>query len=216
MINVQPVNKALDICCGTGDLALALARRGAETVGLDFNEHMLRIAEGKKSKLGKRRQRRRRKASEVLLTTDHGLLTHLSFIRGDAQSLPFPDNSFDIVTIGYGLRNLASWETGLREMERVAKPGGKLLVLDFGKPQNPLWRGLYFGYLRLFVPLLGRWVCGNAKAYDYILESLNHYPAQRGVAAKMQEFALMNVRIINLLGGAMSINYGQKQAEASH
>ena len=98
------------------------------------------------------------------------------------------------MTVGYGLRNLANWETGLREMQRVANPGGRLVVLDFGKPDNALWRGLYFGYLKLFVPWLGRIFCGSAGAYAYILESLKHYPAQHAVAAKMRELGLANVQ----------------------
>jgi len=98
----------------------------------------------------------------------------------------------------------------LREMARVAKAGGRLLVLDFGKPQNGLWRGLYFAYLKWFVPVLGRVWCGDAAAYAYILESLRHYPAQEGVAAKMRELGLADVRVVNLLGGIMSIHYGEK------
>jgi ubiquinone/menaquinone biosynthesis C-methylase UbiE len=86
-------------------------------------------------------------------------------------------------------------------------------VLDFGKPANPFWRFLYFSYLRLFVPLLGLIFCGSASAYAYILESLQHYPAQRGVAAKMRDLGLVNVQIVNLLGGAMSINYAEKRME---
>ena len=135
------------------------------------------------------------------------------YVRGDAQRIPFQDASFDIVTVGYGLRNLANWEAGLSEMCRVAVPGGRLLVLDFGKPENPLWRFLYFSYLRLFVPVLGLIFCGSASAYAYILESLLHYPAQRGVAAKMRNLGLVNIQVINLLGGAMSINYAQKQKQ---
>ncbi len=186
----QPGDMALDVCCGTGDLALGLARRGVQTIGLDFNEEMLRVAESKaqKAEMGKA----------------------IQFVHGDAEAVHFPDNFFDIVTVGYGLRNLRSWETGLREMQRVAKPGGRLVVLEFGKPANHLWRSLYFGYLRLFVPLLGRVFCGNAGAYAYILESLKDYPAQKGVAAKMHDLGLTDVRIINLLGGVMSINYGIK------
>lgn len=134
----------------------------------------------------------------------------LYLVRGDAQNLPFRENSFDIVTVGYGLRNLSNWETGLCEMRRVAKPGGRLLVLDFGKPRNPVWSAFYMGYLRAFVPCLGRLFCGNAAAYAYILESLRHYPAQEGVAAKMRQLRLEQVGVVNLLGGAMSINYGQK------
>jgi demethylmenaquinone methyltransferase / 2-methoxy-6-polyprenyl-1,4-benzoquinol methylase len=95
-------------------------------------------------------------------------------------------------------------------MARVAKAGGRLLVLDFGKPDNAIWRAVYFGYLRLFVPVLGLIFCGSASAYAYILESLRHYPAQNGVAAEMRQMGLKNVRVLNLLGGVMSINYGEK------
>lgn len=182
----QPGERALDLCCGTGDLALGLAGQGALVFGVDFSEPMLQVAA-------------RRSGN-----------ARLSFVRSDAQRIPFPDHSFHIVTMGYGLRNLANWETGLREMQRVAMAGGRLLVLDFGKPDNPLWRALYFGYLRMFVPLLGKLFCGNAAAYSYILESLQHYPAQRGVAAKMHELGLVKLRVVNLLGGVMSINYGEK------
>jgi demethylmenaquinone methyltransferase/2-methoxy-6-polyprenyl-1,4-benzoquinol methylase len=193
-----PGCRALDVCCGTGDLALALARNGADVVGLDFSDKMLEVAA--------------KRAAFTPHTSHAPALCHHppDFIRGDAQKLPFSDNSFDIVTVGYGLRNLASWQTGLREMHRVTSPGGRLLVLDFGKPHNPLWRGIYFGYLRLFVPVLGWLFCGDASAYAYILESLAHYPAQQGVAAEMRASNLENVRIINLLGGAMSINYAEK------
>ena len=97
-------------------------------------------------------------------------------------------------------------------MHRVAKPGARLVVLDFGKPANALWRKIYFAHLRCSVPLIGRLFCGNADAYAYILESLKHYPAQLAVAEKMRELKLVNVRVINLLGGAMAINYGEKPA----
>ena len=200
---IQPGQRALDVCCGTGDLALALARRGVEVTGLDFSQAMLEIARLRSQKSEARSQK-----PEVRNPTSG--FRPLVFLQGDAQQLPFPDNSFDAVTVGYGLRNLASWETGLREMLRVAKPGGRLVVLDFGKPPNALWRAIYFAHLKMTVPLLGRLFCGNADAYAYILESLKHYPAQEGVAAKMRELNLSNVRLINLLGGAMAINYGEK------
>jgi len=189
---VKPGDRALDLCCGTGDLALALAQRGAEAVGLDFSGAMLEIAE---------KRRRKSLKTETL---------NLKFIQGDAQQIPFPDHAFDIVTVGYGLRNLTNWEAGLVEMNRVAKPGARLVVLDFGKPPNAIWRAIYFAHLRISVPLLGWIFCGNAQAYAYILESLKRYPAQAGVAAKMRELNLANARVINLLGGAMAINCGEK------
>jgi demethylmenaquinone methyltransferase/2-methoxy-6-polyprenyl-1,4-benzoquinol methylase len=182
---------ALDLCCGTGDIAFALARRGAETTGLDFSAQMLAVAAA----------RQRHLKSQI---------ANLKFIPGDAQQLPFPENSFDVVTVGYGLRNLTSWEHGLDEMHRVARPGARLIVLDFGRPANALWRAVYFTHLKMSVPLIGLLFCGNASAYAYILESLKHYPAQLAVAEKMRRLKLANVRVINLLGGAMAINYGEK------
>jgi len=193
---VQSGNRALDLCCGTGDIAFALARHGAEVTGLDFSQAMLEIAET-----------RRRKNSKSQISN---LKSNPQFIQGDARQIPFPDASFDIVTVGYGLRNLTSWEKGLDEMHRVARPGARLVVLDFGKPANALWRAIYFGHLRCSVPLIGRLFCGNADAYAYILESLKHYPAQLAVAEKMRELKLVNVRVVNFLGGAMAINYGEK------
>ena len=191
LAQITPDARVLDVCCGTGDIALRLAEAGADVTGLDFSEPMLEVAWSKI----------RNPKSEI---------RNPRFVHGDAQQLPFGDATFDIVTVSYGLRNLASWETGLREMARVAKPGGRLLVLDFGKPANPLWRALYFVYLRLAVPVLGRLFAGSADAYAYILESLRHYPAQLGVATKLRELGLADVQTINLLGGAMSIHRAVK------
>jgi demethylmenaquinone methyltransferase/2-methoxy-6-polyprenyl-1,4-benzoquinol methylase len=193
LAKVENGNRALDLCCGTGDIALAVAQRGAETVGLDFSEKMLAVA---------------KQRSEKLEGGSPNKNPH--FIQGDAQQIPFPENSFDIVTVGYGLRNLASWERGLEEMLRVARPGARLVVLEFGKPANLIWRKIYFTHLKCSVPLIGLLFCGNPQAYAYILESLKHYPAQLAVAEKMRALKLANVRVINLLGGAMAINYGEK------
>lgn len=187
---VRPGDRALDLCCGTGDIAFALAAAGAEVAGLDASKPMLAVAHDRRA------------------TAKSGP-GNPKFMVGDAQQTPFPDATFDIITVGYGLRNLSSWEAGLREMRRLAKPGARLLVLDFGKPDNALWRTLYYGYLKVCVPVLGLVFCRNAGAYAYILESLKHYPAQRGVEAKMRELGLVKVRIENFLGGAMSINYGE-------
>lgn len=189
---VAPGVRALDLCCGTGDIALALARRGADVTGLDFSDQMLAVA----------RARSPRPAAE----SPAAGTPNPRFQQGDAQQLPFADGTFDIVTVGYGLRNLTSWERGLEEMRRVARPGARIVVLDFGKPPNALWRALYFTHLRLSVPLIGLLFCGNASAYAYILESLKHYPAQLAVAEKMRALKLDHVQITNLVGGAMAIN----------
>src|SRR5262249_26014926 len=169
---------------------------------------MLQIATGRKARLQNLQIKVHRPQSQLDAPSTGAapLKGNLDFVRGDALRVPFPDESFEIVSIGYGLRNLADWPAGLEEMCRVTKPGGRVLVLDFGKPDNAILRWGYFSYLRVFVPWLGRIFCGDANAYGYILESLLHYPAQRGVAQHMQQIGLANVRIIDFLGGVMSIN----------
>jgi len=197
LAQIKTGDRALDLCCGTGDISFALARGGAETTGLDFSAQMLDVAAQRQS------------ANSKPITQS------VKFLQGDAQQLPFAENSFEIVTVGYGLRNLTSWERGLDEMFRVAKPGARLIVLDFGKPANALWRAIYFTHLKMSVPLMGWLFCGDASAYAYILESLKHYPAQLAVAEKMRALKLQDVRVINLLGGAMAINYGVKPGRAA-
>lgn len=182
----KPGERALDVCCGTGDLARGLAREKAEVVAVDFSVPMLRRAMAR------------------------GGAQRIAFVQADALQLPFLDDSFNVVTVGYGLRNLARWEEGLREMARVARRGARLVVLDFGKPRFAPWRMLYYAYLKLLVPCLGRAFCGNWSAYAYILESLKQYPAQEGVARHMSQLGLGRVQTYEFLGGAMSINFAVK------
>ena len=188
LARVRPQGVALDLCCGTGDVTFALAGAGAEAIGVDFSTAMLEVARSKMP----------------------GRNTRTTFVAADALKIPLANSTCDVVTISYGLRNLADFEAGLREMWRVAQPGGRLLVLDFGKPDFAPWRGLYFLYLRLAVPCFGWLFHRNSAAYSYILESLHHYPAQHGVAAVMNRLGCEEVRIITLLGGVMTINCGTK------
>jgi demethylmenaquinone methyltransferase/2-methoxy-6-polyprenyl-1,4-benzoquinol methylase len=182
-----PGKRALDVCCGTGDVAFALARTGAAVTGLDFSKPMLAVARRRAGKLGPG-------APE--------------FGRADALALPVPDASFDVVTVAYGLRNLSDLDGGLAELARVLKPGGTLAVLEFGRPDWAPWRATYRFYLRHAVPLFGRLFCGDADTHSYILASLDRYPAQRGVDQRLLALGFRESRIHNYSGGAMSINVG--------
>jgi demethylmenaquinone methyltransferase/2-methoxy-6-polyprenyl-1,4-benzoquinol methylase len=196
LAGIQPGQRALDLCCGTGDIAFRLAAAGAEVAGVDFSRPMLDVAESRKSRARTR--------------VTQGSADNPQFVCGDALTVPFPDASFEVVTVAYGLRNLADIRAGLREMGRVLKPGGRLLILDFGKPENALWRACYFAHLRCVVPILGRLFCGDAATHGYILESLRDYPAQRGIAGLLREQGWEKVRLLNLLGGVMSIHLAEK------
>ncbi|MFA6563282.1 MAG: ubiquinone/menaquinone biosynthesis methyltransferase [Verrucomicrobiia bacterium] len=181
--------RVLDLCCGTGDMTFEARRQGAAlAVGVDFAQAMLDVA-----------QRRRDAAG-----------TKAFFARGDALRLPFADASFDAVTIGYGLRNVADIEQCLREMIRVLRPGGRLVILDFGKPANRLVRALYAGYLRAVLPVMGWLFHRDMQTYLYIIESLRTFPAQRGIEEMMRRAGMANVRVFEPLMGTMGINYGER------
>ncbi len=179
----------LDLCCGTGDLAIGLAKRGGSLVGMDMNRPMLQQAASRLAKRGEYR---------------------VSLAQTDALKLPVSDNSLDLVTIGYGLRNLVDLEDGLREVTRVLKPGGRLLILDFGKPANRVTRSVYFLYLAVMLPMFGWLCCGNASAYAYILKSLKKYTAQKGVTSVLRFMGYKSVQVIEIMAGAMSIHIAIK------
>jgi demethylmenaquinone methyltransferase/2-methoxy-6-polyprenyl-1,4-benzoquinol methylase len=184
----------LDLCCGTGDIALMFARRGARVTGADFTEEMLRVA---------------------MTRCSRACQARLQWVQADALRLPLRDNSFDVVSIGYGVRNLADIERGLREILRVLRPGGKLLSLDFGKPENGLLQSLYFGYLRTVLPALGRIYCGDPDTHGYILVSLQSYGAQRGIKELMEKCGYRDCGFKEFCLGAMAINYGSKPAHGA-
>ena len=180
----------LDLCCGTGDVAFRFAHKGAKVTGLDFSAEMLEVA---------------------VARPENGQVAEApKFLQGDAMATPFLDTSFDVVSMSYGLRNLADFRKGLSEMLRVCRPGGRLLILDFGLPGNRLWRAAYLTYLKIFVPILGKVFAGDSQAYAYILDSLKNYPAQEGVSQLLNDLGATNVQVVNLLGGVMSIHVAVK------
>lgn len=187
---VQPGEEALDLCCGTGDIAFRLAAAGAQVTAVDFSEAMLSVA-----------RRRAGAGAEPSAAT-------VRFEQGDATALRHPEGAFDLVTMAYGLRNLGSLDGGLAEMARVTRPGGRVLILDFGKPRLACWRGLYILHLRMLVPLLGRWLCGDADSHAYILESLRRYPEAGEVACRMEQAGWERVEWWDLLGGVMTLHRG--------
>jgi len=184
-----PPKRVLDICCGTGDLCFLAERMGARRVtGLDFTLPMLAVA-------------RRRK-----LASGSGSL----FTEGDALRLPFPDGAFDAITVSYGLRNIADPACALAEMRRVLGPGGRAVILDFGKPDNRVAAALYGAFLHTMMPAVGWLFHGDPETYLYIPASLERYPGQRGVAKLMEEVGFANVRYEERLLGTMGIDIGEK------
>ncbi len=186
----RPGSRVLDLCCGTGDMVFLAEElgEGVSVFGADFTLPMLSIA---------RARSRERDASR-------------RFVAADALRLPFPDGCFEGVTIGYGLRNLADPERGLAEILRVLAPGGRVVILDFGKPAGRIAGALYGGFLRTMMPFVGWLFHRDPETYLYIPASLEKYPAQRGVDRIMRRLGYANVRFEERLLGTMGINVGER------
>jgi demethylmenaquinone methyltransferase/2-methoxy-6-polyprenyl-1,4-benzoquinol methylase len=201
---------ALDVGCGTGDIAFLLAQHSSKVVALDFSLPMLARAHARSAAaLGVAARLDQDGVTPPLAPEPFDRGVH--FLCGDALRLPLSDEVVDVVTVSYGLRNLADLDQGLGEMWRVTRPGGRILILDFGKPENSFWRACYFAYLKVFVPACGRIVAGNAAAYRYILDSLKDYPAQAGLPRRLEPAGWSEPRTINLLGGIMSLTKATKR-----
>ena len=190
MANVTPGERALDLACGTGDIAFAVADRGARATGLDITHRMLQLARlraGGSSRGGV-----------------------AGFVTGDMTRLPFPSATFDLVTTGYGLRNVPDLDAALAEIARVLKPGGRLLSLDFNRPESAMVRSAYLAYLTVVGSSLGWILHRDPDTYRYIPASIRRYPGARGVADKMQQRGFTHVRIVPLLFGLMTLHLAER------
>jgi len=186
---VVPGDAVLDICCGTGDLALELAKRvspGGHVVGCDFSEPMLDLAREKAVERG---------------------IEAARFEWADALNLPYDDGRFDAVTVGFGARNLSDLGRGLAEMRRVLRPGGRLVILEITQPTRPPLSTFYSLWFDQVVPLLGK-LAGDSAAYSYLPESVRSFPNPRGLAEKMDAAGFSRIRWTVLAGGIIAIHSG--------
>jgi demethylmenaquinone methyltransferase/2-methoxy-6-polyprenyl-1,4-benzoquinol methylase len=181
--------QALDLACGTGDIAFALADRGASVIGLDITLRMLQLARRKPQAAAHHAPR---------------------FVAADMLALPIATGSMDVVTTGYGIRNVPSIEAAVTEIARVLKPGGVFVSLDFNRPSNPIVRGVYLVYLTVVGSLLGLVLHRDPDTYRYIPETIRRYPGAEAVSALMQRNGLTSCSHTPVLGGLLAIHQARK------
>jgi demethylmenaquinone methyltransferase/2-methoxy-6-polyprenyl-1,4-benzoquinol methylase len=182
-----PGTRALDLATGTGDIAFALAQQEVRVIGLDVTARMIELARGKSDRPG-----------------------GPAFLVGDMNALPFPTGSFDLVTTGYGLRNVPDLQNAIDEMLRVLKPLGQAISLDFNRPSNPVIRAVYLAYLTVVGGLVGWVLHRDPDTYRYIPASIRVYPGAEAVARLMTRRGFSQVRHYRVLGGLMAIHVGIK------
>ena len=193
MSGVRPGNKVLDIAGGTGDLAAKFSPIvGTEgyVVLADINDSMLKVGRDRLMNIG--------------------VVDNVKFSQADAQYLPFPDNTFDIVTIAFGLRNVTDKDLALKSMLRVLKPGGRLLILEFSKPGNPLLSKIYDTYSFNILPKLGKLFADDGDSYQYLAESIRMHPDQKTLISMMDDAGFANTDFHNMTGGVVSLHRGVK------
>ncbi len=187
LARIQPGDRVLDLACGTGDITFALSDAGGASVGLDITPRMVEIARGKPQS-GSRP----------------------GFLVGDMMALPFRDSTFDVVTTGYGLRNVPAIAGALAEVGRVLRPGGVFLSLDFDRPSSPLVRAVYLAYLTVVGSMLGLALHGDPDTYRYIPESIRRYPGAEGVSAIARANGFAACERFRVLGGLMALHRAVK------
>lgn len=190
---VRPGHRVLDIAGGTGDLALKFSRivgPAGQVILADINASMLNIGRDK--------------------LIDNGAGGNVDYVQANAECLPFPDNSFDCITIAFGLRNVTDKDKALASMARILKPGGRLLVLEFSTPLNPLLSKAYDEYSFRLLPRIGELVAGDADSYRYLAESIRMHPDQQTLKAMIEAAGLERVEFTNLTGGIVALHRGIK------
>ena len=192
--DVEPASKVLDVCTGTGELALAYSDKIAAegfVIASDFCFEMLVIGDQKVD--------RKHKSVET------------NFLAADTLTLPFLDNTFDVVSVGFGIRNVSDLETGIREMTRVAAPGGRVVILEFTQPVNPLFRGLYYFYFTKILPFVGNLISRNKDdAYGYLPRSVMKFPNCDALKEVMEQCGLTDVQFHRKTFGIVAIHVGKK------
>ncbi|WP_027707044.1 bifunctional demethylmenaquinone methyltransferase/2-methoxy-6-polyprenyl-1,4-benzoquinol methylase UbiE [Zooshikella ganghwensis] len=190
---VRTGNKVLDIAGGTGDLT----RKFANLVGMDgqvvladINDSMLKVGRDR--------------------LIDHGICGNVEYVQADAEKLPFADNTFDCITIAFGLRNVTHKEEALKSMHRVLKPGGRLLILEFSKTNNPVMSKMYDAYSFTVLPLLGKLITNDSESYRYLAESIRMHPDQETLERMMQEAGFVRTSYHNMTGGIVALHKGTK------
>jgi demethylmenaquinone methyltransferase / 2-methoxy-6-polyprenyl-1,4-benzoquinol methylase len=192
-MNVKPGSKALDVCCGTGDWTIALAEAvgpSGEVNGLDFSQNMLNVGIEKVKNLG---------------------LNQVTLIHGNAMELPFPDNSFDYVTIGFGLRNVPDYLQVLKEMHRVVKPGGIAVCLETSQPTLPGYKQLFYFYFKFIMPMFGKLFAKSYQEYSWLQESARDFPGMKELAKMFETAGFKNVFYKPYSGGAAAVHIGYKR-----
>ncbi|MGB1090680.1 MAG: bifunctional demethylmenaquinone methyltransferase/2-methoxy-6-polyprenyl-1,4-benzoquinol methylase UbiE [Oceanobacter sp.] len=190
---VRAGNSVLDLAGGTGDLTRQFSRlvgKDGKVVLADINSSMLNVGRDR--------------------LTDQGYVGNIEYVQANAEALPFEDNSFDVITIAFGLRNVTDKDAALRSMTRVLKPGGRLLVLEFSKPTNPLVSKAYDMYSFSALPFMGKLVTQDSESYRYLAESIRMHPDQETLKGMMEDAGLVRCSYQNMTGGVVALHRGLK------
>ena len=190
---VRPGYKVLDIAGGTGDLTMQFSKRVGEqgqVVLADINSSMLNVGRDR--------------------LLDRGYGSNIEFVQANAEALPFPDNHFNCVSIAFGLRNVTDKDKALASMARVLKPGGRLLVLEFSKPANPMLSTIYDKYSFTALPFMGKLITNDSSSYQYLAESIRMHPDQETLKGMMENAGFVNCRYHNMSGGIVALHTGIK------